>query len=82
MDQSLIMKCPHCNGLIEVYIKDINCTIFRHGIYKTTMKQIDPHASKIICDNLSINKQIYGCGKPFQVFFEDYKYIIKKCDYI
>ena len=33
------------------------------------MEQIDPHACKEICDNLVKNNEIYGCGKPFKLFW-------------
>lgn len=63
----IIIKCPHCNDEILIYLNEINCLIFRHGILKDTLKQIDAHASKEICDNLFENKLIYGCGKPFRL---------------
>jgi hypothetical protein len=30
-------------------------------------KQIDPHASKELCDFFVEKNKIYGCGKPFQI---------------
>lgn len=65
--------CPHCN--IAIFIEQVNCGIFRCGIYKDTMTQVDPHLSKEECDKL-VN--IYGCGKPFQI--KNGKLI--KCEYI
>jgi hypothetical protein len=62
-----IFKCPHCNGMICVRKCDLNCKIFRHGVMKGTMTQINPHASKEICDKLSAEDKIYGCGKPFKI---------------
>ncbi len=68
--------CPHCNG--SVVIEEMNCAIFRHGIFKTTGKQIPPHASKEECDKWVQKDEIYGCGKPFKVV--EKKAVI--CDYI
>lgn len=40
--------CPHCQGI--VIIEQLNCKIFRHGIFKRSGKQIPPHAPKAECD--------------------------------
>jgi hypothetical protein len=56
-----ILACPHCQEY--VIIEKLNCGIFRHGIYKRNGKQIPPHSSKEICDNLIKTNTIYGCGK-------------------
>lgn len=63
-----VVECPHCN--FPIVIQQINCAIFRHGAYKTTGQQIDPHAPKEVCDRLVAEKQIEGCGKPFRVVFD------------
>ena len=75
-----ILQCPHCNEFI--IIEKLNCGIFRHGVIKTTGRQIDPHASKEICDNLFKNNVIYGCGKPFRIIQNGEKFEIEICDYI
>ena len=75
-----IIICPHCNNYI--IIEKLNCGIFRHGIYKNNGKQIDPHASKEICDKLIKDNVIYGCGKPFQIIEIKNTFEIKICDYI
>ena len=75
-----IIICPHCNYYI--IIEKINCGIFRHGIYKNNGKQIKPHSSKEICDELVKNNLIYGCGKPFQILEINNTFEIKICDYI
>ena len=78
---SIIVDCPHCNNIVEII--EINCAIFRHGVYKNNNMQIGPHEPKEICDNLFNNGLIYGCGKPFRLIRNDdsiYKAII--CDYI
>ena len=82
-DEYIVIQCPHCNNYITIYLKDLNCKIFRHGVYKKTKKQIDPHLNKLECDRLFNEKLIYGCGKPFQLIDDDkgrFKVVI--CDYI
>jgi hypothetical protein len=76
----LIIECPHCKCQVE--IMELNCKIFRHGVYKTNNKQINPHAPKSYCDYLAKNDLIYGCGKPFQIIQKDDKYETVICDYI
>ena len=78
----IIVNCPHCNSPIYIEKKDFNCHIFRHGIMKSTLKQIDPHLDKENCDRLKRENLIFGCGKPFKLIKidNDYKTII--CDYI
>ena len=39
-----IINCPNCNDIL--IISELNCCIFRHGIYKKINEQIDPHLSK------------------------------------
>ena len=76
----IFLECPACK--INLEIIELNCCIFRCGIIKKSFKQIDPHLSKIECEKLIKNDEIYGCGSPFQVIKnnEEYKTII--CDYI
>ena len=78
----MLFICPHCKLLLEVEKKKINCGIFRHGVYKKDLKQIDPHMKKDKCDDLFNKKLIYGCGKPFRIKKIENKYIIEICDYI
>jgi hypothetical protein len=75
-----IVICPHCQ--CEVIIEEINCQIFRHGIYKATCEQFPPHASKEDCDKAIAEDAIYGCGKPFRIEFVNDKWIAISCDYI
>lgn len=78
---TIILPCPNCSLL--VYIQDINCAIFRHGIYKTNGEQIDPHLCKEKCDELSKRDQIWGCGKPFKlILINDSEAQLVACDYI
>jgi hypothetical protein len=74
----LEVVCPHCSGTVIIDPKEINCAIFRHGVFKTSGKQIPPHASKEECDSWVKNNEIYGCGKPFKLV--EGKAII--CDYV
>jgi len=74
----IIVECPHCKDYVFIFKKELNCHIFRHGIMKKTLKQIDPHLDKKSCDELIKNNLIHGCGKPFKVVND--KAII--CDYI
>jgi hypothetical protein len=77
----LVFKCPHCREFLLV--EQINCAIFRHGVYKTTGKPIDPHSPQPVCESLVAQNAIYGCGKPFQLIKrEDGQYSIRCCGYI
>jgi hypothetical protein len=76
-----IITCPNCNDIL--IISELNCCIFRHGIYKKTNEQINQHLSKEKCDILIEKDLIYGCGKPFQkIIQDDGTWIVQKCDYI
>ena len=74
------VQCPHCNEFI--IIEQINCAIFRHGIIKNNLQQINPHLSKPNCDFLVDNNLIYGCGKPFKIQLINNIWIATSCDYI
>ncbi len=74
----IIVNCPHCKEYIQIFKKEFNCKIFRHGIYKTSGKQINPHLEKHKCDALYNQGKIYGCGKPF--LLKNNK--VEICDYI
>jgi hypothetical protein len=63
--QTYTFLCPHCQCLIQVPNTQINCTIFRHAVYNHNYKQIPPHSTKEVCDDLFMNGKIFGCGKPF-----------------
>jgi len=78
------LSCPHCNGGIIVQRNELNCRIFRHGVY-LNMQPMNPHTPKEECDRLVQTNQIIGCGKPFRVINEPNgtdKLIAVKCDYI
>ena len=78
----VLVQCPHCTNYVQVYQKDFNCRIFRHGILKSNIEQINPHSSKKVCDELSEKNLIYGCGKPFELVNVAGTEIAKVCDYI
>ncbi len=81
MEVMLIVQCPHCGG--DVVIEQLNCKIFRHGIFKKNGKQINPHSPKSDCDMYVEKGLIYGCGKPFRVVVQDNNtYKAEICDYI
>jgi hypothetical protein len=74
------VKCPHCEEY--VIIEQINCAIFRHGIFKENFNQINPHLSKNECEQLVAKNLIYGCGKPFRIEKINGIWTGIKCDYI
>lgn len=89
MSDYLILECPHCKSFIQIYLNEINCAIFRHGVYKSNMKQIPPHTCKTDCDTLISNNLIYGCSKPFKIVKTtennndvNLNYKLEICDYI
>ena len=79
MDSFHLFICPHCNGGIMVHPGELNCRIFRHGVYRHSGEPIPPHTSKEECDRLVAQKLIEGCGKPFRV--TDTMEVVV-CDYI
>lgn len=86
-DEYIVFKCPHCqedescqDGIL-VYLKEINCAIFRHGVFKDSGNQMPPHAPKDECDKLAKEDKIIGCGKPYEIVKINSEYKIQKCDY-
>ena len=86
---SLILECPHCDEFIEIPINQINCAIFRHGVFKDTFIQMCPHESKENCDKFIDGNLIYGCGNPFRLINEAdienkelIRYKLIMCDYV
>jgi len=75
---TFIFECPQCAELLTVERKDVNCRVFRHGVYKSTLQAIDPHTPKDECERLMSEGRIYGCGKPF--FFDGV--VAKKSDWV
>lgn len=58
----IFLECPHCK--IQIEISEINCGVFRCGIYKDNGQQVPPHMPKEEAEKLG--DTIYGCGQPFQ----------------
>ncbi len=75
----MIITCPHCQCFIIII--ELNCHIFRHGMF-INGEQINPHTSKIECDEFVEKKLIYGCGKPFRIDKIGDEYIVSICEYI
>jgi len=75
-----IVKCPHCKEYVEIV--EVNCAIFRHGTFKNTGHQIDPHTPKQLCDHYIQTNSIYGCGKPFKVTIRENSLVVEICEYI
>ncbi len=78
---AVCFTCPWCEIMISVELNQINCKIFRCGIHKDSLKQIDPHLEKTECNKLVQDGKIYGCGKPFQYVDSDPPKVVK-CDYL
>jgi hypothetical protein len=77
-----IKECPHCFDTILLYHHELNCKIYRHGVFKSDLQQMNPHTPKEECDRFVKQNLIYGCGKPFRVYFENDNIVLVKCDYI
>jgi len=75
-----IIQCPHCKT--PIYIAEINCGIFRHGVFKDSGEQIPPHSLKSECDRYVSENLIYGCGKPFRVSILQDIFVIEICEYV
>ena len=66
-ETSIMVKCPHCGLYIQILEKEFNCKIFRHGIYKKTFRQIDPHLPKILCDALKERRSDLWMWKTIRI---------------
>ena len=66
-NKDYVFTCLHCNETFVINMKDFNCKILRHGVYKHNLQQINPHASKEECDMLVATGRIYGCAGPLQI---------------
>lgn len=79
--RDFVVTCPHCHEY--VLIEEINCAIFRHGVLKDGLNQMNPHTPKGLCDSLVSRQEIYGCGKPFRLVQDkNGLYTAVICDYI
>ena len=62
---NLVVNCPHCSD--PIIIEELNCCIFRHGIFKETAAQIDPHSSEELCNYYISEKKYMGVGNRFKL---------------
>ena len=77
-----LFVCPHCQGSILVLHGELNCRIFRHGVYRATSEPIPPHSIKAECDRLVQENLIEGCGKPFRIVESPSGLVAGACEYI
>lgn len=79
-----VVACPHCAGTID--IAQLNCGIFRHAVFKSSLEGIPPHTPMAECERLVASGAVYGCGKPFRArqVHENGRivYAVESCDYI
>jgi hypothetical protein len=78
--ENFIAICPSCSE--PIIISKVKCGIFRHGVYKNTGKQINPHSNEERCNYLVMNNKIWGCGRPFRIIEKDGDFIAIECEYI
>lgn len=81
IDNFYNFKCPNCREQIIVLKKQLRCKIFRHAIYKSSYKQVNPHMSKEKCEKLIRENKVYGCCKPFEITNENKQMKAIVCDY-
>lgn len=82
VDEFYYFNCPNCDMEIIVNKNELNCKIFRHGIYKDTYEQVNPHLPKIFCDKLFEENKVIGCCKPFEIINDNKGELIAViCDY-
>lgn len=76
--------CPHCGTQTDVNKRDVNCAIFRCGVWKHPHPHagqwINPHMPKKECE--AVVDQVYGCTKPFRMVFRGDTPWVEPCDYI
>jgi hypothetical protein len=72
----MFTHCPRCFCALELV--EINCAVFRCGIFKKTFEHIPPHATKGDIMEWLSKDMIYGCGAPLQLVNER----LVVCDYI
>lgn len=74
--------CPHCGGHFVVAKEELNCRIVRHFVYFSG-EQLNPHASKEVCDLAVSSAKGHGCAGPVRLNqTPDGKWVAEKCDYI
>jgi hypothetical protein len=73
--------CPNCELEIIVHKNELFCQIFRHGVFKNTYEQVDPHLCKEACDRLVKEEKVLGCCRPFEIIKKNKVMFAVKCDY-
>ena len=68
--------------MTSVKFNELNCKIFRCGVYKETGAIIHPHLPKKECDAIKEKDLIYGCSKPYKFVTIKDKSFMEPCDYI
>jgi hypothetical protein len=68
-ERLLMFTCPYedCQGTVTVSPNQVNCGVFRHGVYKTTGRPIGAHLSQAKCLELVHQSKVYGCARPFRI---------------
>ena len=80
-----VFTCLHCGDPFVVRGGEFNCRILRHGVMRSTMEPMNPHAPRPECERMVREGLIYGCGKPLRITRErdmSGNYIVEICDYI
>jgi hypothetical protein len=77
-DEVFKLRCPRCRIQIEVLAKNMRCRVFRCGVYKKSLRPINPHSSLKACTKMLNDDLIYGCTQPFKIL-QNMEVII--CDY-
>lgn len=82
-----IVTCPHCST--PVVIEQVNCAIFRHAAWRTTLEPVPPHATKTELETWASEGKIHGCARPFRLIprprqapSEAIEYEAVACDYL
>lgn len=81
-DLYFVVECPHCQCSVLIFQNEINCAIFRHGVYRHSLEQINPHLPKDECEELVKDSAILGCGKPFKLHKNGDKWKALVCGYM
>jgi hypothetical protein len=77
----IITSCPTCLGDIIILEEEINCSIFRHAVYKNGC-EVNPHTPEVIMKNMIQCDMIFGCGSPFRLVIKEGVYTAETCDWI
>ena len=78
--EPFMICCPSCSE--QIIVSKVKCGIFRHGVYKNTGKQMNPHSDEERCNYLVTSDKIWGCGMPFRVVEKEGGFIAIDCEYI